>query len=90
MFNTDGGSDMDRKEMGKFFLASIQGLCKICNLPSPSQLGLQEFTLMAFAEVDADGGGTVDFDEFKEWISNHDVIQDFLLQHTGQQTIQRA
>lgn len=36
MFNTDGGSDMDRKEMGKFFLSSIQGLCKICNLPSPS------------------------------------------------------
>lgn len=74
MFNTNGGEDMDRKEMGRFFYTSISGLCKICNLPSPSQLGLQEFLLEAFSEVDADGGGSVDFKEFSDWLSNHDVI----------------
>ena len=40
MFNSDGGLEMDRKEMNKFFTSSIQGICKICNLPAPSQLGL--------------------------------------------------
>jgi hypothetical protein len=74
MFNTNGGDDMDRKEMSRFFYSSIAGLCKICNLPAPSQLGMQEFLFVAFNEVDADGGGSVDFDEFSEWLSNHDII----------------
>ena len=75
--------EINRKEMGKFFWVGINGLCKICNLPTPSALGMQEFNLAAFKEVDQDGGGTVDFYEFKEWISNNGVIQDFLLKHTG-------
>jgi hypothetical protein len=74
MFNTNGGEDMDRKEMGKFFFCSISGLCKICNLPSPSQLGMQDFLMVAFREVDKDGGGSVNFEEFQEWLSNHDII----------------
>lgn len=52
MFNADGSDDMDRKEMGKFFLSSIIGLCKICKLPPPSKFGLQDFVTEAFNEVD--------------------------------------
>jgi len=74
MFNSDGGLEMDRKEMNKFFSSSIQGICKICNIPAPSQLGLQEFSMAAFSEVDADGGGSVDFEEFQTWISAHEQI----------------
>lgn len=66
--------EINRKGMGKFFWTGIVGLCKICSLPSPSALGLQEFTAAAFKEVDQDGGGTVDFDEFKQWIITNGPI----------------
>ena len=68
MFDPDGSMEMDRKEMGKFFWASILSLCKIANLPTPSALGLQDFVVVAFKEIDTDGGGSVDFDEFKNWL----------------------
>jgi Ca2+-binding EF-hand superfamily protein len=72
------------------FMGGIMGLCKICNLPTPSSIGIQDFTLQVFKEVDQDDGGTVDYEEFEVWIKNSDQIQDFFLKHTGVQTIERA
>jgi Ca2+-binding EF-hand superfamily protein len=40
VFDIDGGGSIDRKELSKFLLASIVGICKLLGLPSPSFLGI--------------------------------------------------
>ena len=41
-------------------------------------MGIQEFTIQQFKMIDEDGSGTIDYDEFDEWISSTKEIQDFL------------
>lgn len=43
-----------------------------------------------FKQMDEDGSGDIEYDEFEYWIRNSDEIQDFLLRYTGQQTMDRA
>ena len=82
-FDVDGGGTLDRKELSKFLMCSIIGLCKILGLNAPSRLGIQKFTYDQFNIVDEDGSGTIEFCEFDDWISNSREIQDFMLQYTG-------
>ena len=69
-------------------LASIVGNCKLLGLPNPSFLGIQTYTYAVFAEVDGDNSGTVDYEEFSNWIKHSDILQEFLLMFTGQQTLE--
>ena len=39
-FDIDDGGSLDRKELGKFIMCSILGLCKILGLTPPSRLGI--------------------------------------------------
>jgi Ca2+-binding EF-hand superfamily protein len=82
-FDIDGGGTIDRKELSKFLLSAIVGLCKLIGLPPPSFLGIQNYTYAVFSEVDGDNSGTVDFDEFSDWIKHSDILQEFLLMFTG-------
>jgi len=43
-----------------------------------------------FKVVDADCSGSIEFDEFADWIRKSDEIQDFLLRHIGIQTHERT
>ena len=74
MFDPDCSMEMDRKEMSKFFWASLNSICKVANLPSPRALSFQEFIVICFKEIDEDGGNSVDFDEFKNWLCCNAVI----------------
>ena len=40
-FDVDGGGSLDRKELSKFLMCAIIGLCKILGLNPPSRLGIQ-------------------------------------------------
>ena len=40
-FDVDGGGSLDRKELSKFLMCAIIGLCKILGLTQPSRLGIQ-------------------------------------------------
>jgi hypothetical protein len=59
-------------------------------LPAPSVMGIQNYTVQVFKDIDTDGGGEVDYEEFSTWIKNSDNIQEFLLKYTGVQTFERA
>jgi Ca2+-binding EF-hand superfamily protein len=89
-FDIDDGGTIDRKELSKFLFSSIVGLCKLLGLPNPSFTGIQTYTYAVFAEVDGDNSGTVDFEEFSNWIKQSEILQEFLLTFTGQQTLERA
>ena len=89
-FDVDDGGTLDRRELAKFLLCSILGICKLLKLKTPSKLGIQQFTYEQFKIVDEDGSGSIDFDEFDEWISNSHEIQDFMLRYTGVQTFKFA
>jgi len=39
-FDVDGGGSLDRKELSKFLMCAIMGLCKIIGLKQPSRLGI--------------------------------------------------
>ena len=43
-FDVDGGGSLDRKELGKFLMCAIIGLCKLIGLTAPSRLEIQQFT----------------------------------------------
>ena len=43
-FDVSGDGNLDRKELSKFLMCSICGLCKITGLPIPSRIGIQQFT----------------------------------------------
>lgn len=73
-FDVDDGGTLDRRELAKFLLCSILGICKLLKLKTPSKLGIQQFTYEQFKIVDEDGSGSIDFDEFDEWISNSHEI----------------
>ena len=49
-------------------------------------MGLQEFTSQQFKIIDEDNSGTIEHDEFEDWISTTKEIQDFLCMYTGVQT----
>ena len=73
-FDVDNGGTLDRRELAKFLLCSIVGICKLLKLATPSKIGIQKFTYEQFKIVDEDGSGSIDFTEFDEWISNSHEI----------------
>ena len=73
-FDLSGDGDLDRKELSVFVQSSIVGLCKMVGLPPPSVMGIQNYTVQVFQDIDTDGGGQVDFEEFSTWIKNSDNI----------------
>ena len=89
-FDVDGGGSLDRQELSKFLMCTVLGLCKILGLKAPSRIGIQQFTYEQFKIVDEDGSGSIEFEEFQEWIEKSNEIQDFLLKFTGIQTIASA
>ena len=78
-FDIDGGGSLDRKELSKFLMCAIIGLCKIIGLQQPSRLGISKFTFEQFKIIDEDGSGDVEYSEFEDWITNSAEIQDFML-----------
>lgn len=89
-FDVDNGGTIDRKEMLSFLFAAIFGLCKLLDLEPPKQEAILDYSYSVFKEIDDDGSGEVEFDEFKQWIKNSDDIQDFLIKYTGIQTFESA
>ena len=85
-FDVDGGGSLDRKELSKFLMCAIMGLCKMLNLQQPSRLGITQFTFAQFKIIDEDGSGDVEYSEFEDWILTSTEIQYFLLTYTGVQT----
>ena len=69
-FDFDGGGSLDRKELSKFMICAIKGLCKIIGLNPPCRVGIQKFTFEQFKIVDQDGSGAIEYKEFEEWIAN--------------------
>jgi Ca2+-binding EF-hand superfamily protein len=47
-FDLDGNGDLERKELSVFVNSSIHGLCKTTGLPSPSAMGIQNYTVQVF------------------------------------------
>ena len=47
-FDLDGDGDLGRKELSIFVESSIHGLCKMTGLPSPSVMGIQNYTVQVF------------------------------------------
>ena len=43
-FDVSGDGMLDRKELSKFVMCSILGLCKMTGLPEPSRVGIKQFT----------------------------------------------
>ena len=43
-FDVDNGGTLDRRELAKFILCSIVGICKLLKLATPSKIGIQKFT----------------------------------------------
>ena len=56
-FDVSGDGVLDRKELSKFVMCAILGLCKITCLPEPSRVGIKQFTYAQFKIVDDDGSG---------------------------------
>ena len=73
-FDIDGGGSLDRKELSKFLMCAILGLCKLLGLKPPSRLGIKKFTYEQFKIVDEDGSGSIEFCEFSDWISESSEI----------------
>jgi len=73
-FDLSGDGDLDRKELSIFVQSSIVGLCKTTGLPPPSVMGIQNYTVQVFQDIDNDGSGQVDFEEFSYWVKNSDQI----------------
>ena len=55
-------------------------------LSAPSRIGITEFTYEQFKIIDEDESGTIEHDEFNQWVSTTREIQDFLCIYTGVQT----
>jgi Ca2+-binding EF-hand superfamily protein len=70
----NGDKTMSRPDVLRFFQVVIAGVCGICGLAAPSQLGLHDFTQEAFKSLDNDGNGTVSPVEFEQWIAQNDTI----------------
>ena len=85
-FDVDGGGTLDKVETVKFLTCAINGLCKMVKLSCPSRIGITEFAHEQFKIIDEDGSGTIDIDEFTDWVSTTKEIQDFLCIYTGVQT----
>ena len=68
-FDVDGGGSLDRKELSKFLMCAIIGVCKLLGLKAPSRIGIKKFTYEQFKLVDEDGSGSIEFAEFSDWIS---------------------
>ena len=82
-FDVDGGGTLDKAETVKFLTCAILGLCKMVKLSQPSRIGITEFAHEQFKLIDEDGSGTIDIDEFTDWVSTTKSIQDFLCIYTG-------
>ena len=90
IYDTDGSGEIDREELKVFLSSGILGLWKILGIPVPYETEIQNFAYDCFKQMDEDGSGDIEYDEFETWIRNSDEIQDFLLRYTGQQTMDRA
>ena len=89
-FDVSGDGCLDRKELSKFLMCAILGLCKLTGLPEPSRVGIKQFTYAQFKIVDDDGSGQIEFPEFESWLTDSIEIQDFMLRFTGCQTMKHA
>lgn len=49
-----------------------------------------EYSYGVFREIDEDGSGEIEFEEYSGWIKNNTELQDFLLKYTGVQTFESA
>ena len=90
IYDTDGSGEIDRDELKKFLRSGILGLCKILSIPLPYENEITTFAYAWFRQMDVDHSGSIEYNEFEDWIRNSDEIQDFLLKYTGQQTMDRA
>jgi hypothetical protein len=90
VYDADNDLSINKKDLGLFLKDSILGLCKLIGLTLPSNFEIQEYCYECFTEVDTDGSGDIDLDEFMSWIKSSDSLQEFLLKHTGVQTFERA
>ena len=68
-FDVSGDGVLDRKELSKFVMCAILGLCKITCLPEPSRVGIKQFTYAQFKIVDDDGSGQIEYPEFEAWLT---------------------
>ena len=73
-FDLNGNGALERKELSVFVHSAIVGLCKITGLPSPSVMGIQNYTFQVFQDIDTNASGHIDFNEFSIWIKNSDQI----------------
>ena len=89
-FDVDNGGSIDRQEFLTFLYAAIFGLCKLLDLQQPNRDVVLEYSYGVFREIDEDGSGEIEFEEFSGWIKNNTDLQDFLLKYTGVQTFESA
>lgn len=60
------------------------------DLKAPLHDNIIKYSCIVFEEIDGDGSGQIDFEEFSNWIKNSIELQDFLLKYTGVQTLESA
>lgn len=71
VFDEDLGGTLDRKETSKLLQSSIYGLVKLAGLPLPSKIRVTEFITEIFKQIDEDGSGQVEYQEFKDYIDTN-------------------
>ena len=60
--------------MQTFLFSAILGLCKLIQLPLPKRDKILDYSYVVFKQVDNDGSGEIEFEEFKDWVRNNDPI----------------
>ena len=59
----------------------ILSLCKIANIPTPSRDELKMFANVIFTTIDTDYSKSIDFEEFRKYVSNSEELNDFLMKY---------
>jgi Ca2+-binding EF-hand superfamily protein len=79
LFDYDCSGQIEFPELCSTLQSFIMALCKITNSKLPKETEIQHLAVKAFTYLDPDGSGTIDFNEFEDWITTDEDIQDILL-----------
>ena len=90
LFDYDGSGQIEFPELCSTLQSFIIGLCKITNSPLPKETDIQHLAVKAFTFLDPDGSGTIDFNEFEDWVTTDEDIQEILLVYLNYLTRNKA
>lgn len=90
LFDFDSSNTLELSELVLTVQAVIRSLCKMASLQLPTISFLETLAKTCFSMMDLDHNKHIEFKEFHKWVRENSDFQDFLLKHTGSQTIENA